>query len=76
MNVLWLKILIWCRNKFGRIVTAAGIFLSGIDVFDISPLKEPLTGLIGAKGVQVAVIGCFVLSWARHQYVASQVPKP
>jgi hypothetical protein len=73
MNVFWT----WAKAKFGRIVTAIGVLLSGIDVFDITPIKDPLTAIIGAKGVQIAVVACFVLSWARHQYVASKVaPKP
>jgi hypothetical protein len=70
-----IKLWVWCKNKFGRIITLAGVALVSVDAFDITPVKEPLTQLIGAKGVQALVIGCFALSWVRHQYVASQYAK-
>lgn len=71
----WRKFSAWFQNKFGRIITVAGAALAGVDFFDIAPIKEPLTGIIGARGVQILVVACFILSWARHQYVASKVPK-
>ena len=65
----------WSRNKFGRIVSTAGIFLSGVESLDISPIKDPLEGVIGHKGVLWVTLALFAASWARHQYVASQHPK-
>lgn len=71
MKSLWL----WLRNKFGRIVSSAGLLLSGVETLDISPIKDPLEGIIGHKGVLWITCGLFALSWARHQYVAGQHPK-
>lgn len=64
----------WTRNKFGRIVSSAGILLSGIETLDISPIKDPLEGLIGHKGVLWITCGLFAASYVRHQWVASLHP--
>lgn len=66
----------WTKNKFGRIVSSAGIFLSGVETLDISPIKDPLEGIIGHKGVLWITCGLFAASWFRHQWVANQHPKP
>ena len=63
----------WCQNKFGRIVTTAGVFLSGVEGFDISPIKDPLEGLIGHTWILRITVALFLLSWIRHQQVASKV---
>lgn len=73
MNKLWA----WFKSKFGRIITTVGFALQGVETIDITPIKDPLENVIGHIGVSVAVIACFVLSFVRHQYVASKVaPKP
>lgn len=64
---------IWFKNKLGRITTAFGFLLQGIETVDISAIKDPLEALIGHKGVQGIIIGLFVISYLRHQYVASKV---
>ena len=69
------SILVWTKAKFGRIVSAAGVFLSGVETLDISPIKDPLEGLIGHKGVLWITCALFAASWFRHQWVASQHPK-
>jgi hypothetical protein len=66
----------WARNKCGRIVSAAGILLSGVETLDISPIKDPLEGIIGHKGVLWVTCGLFAASWFRHQWVANQHPGP
>lgn len=66
----------WMKGKFGRIVSALGLLLSGVDTFDISPIKDPLEGFIGHRGVMGITVMLFLASYARHQYVASQHPKP
>ena len=66
----------WAKAKFGRIVSAAGILLSGVETLDISPIKDPLEGIIGHKGVLWITCGLFAASWLRHQWVANQHPKP
>lgn len=65
----------WAKAKFGRIVSAAGVLLSGVETLDISPIKDPLEGIIGHKGVLWITCGLFVASWFRHQWVANQHPK-
>lgn len=65
----------WIKAKFGRIVSASGVFLSGVETLDISPIKDPLEGLIGHKGVLWITCGLFAASWLRHQWVANQHPK-
>lgn len=67
--------LTWFKAKFGRIVSGAGALLSGIEGFDITSIKDPIEGLIGHIWVLRITVALFLLSWARHQYVASQVPK-
>jgi hypothetical protein len=69
-------IIAWLRAKYGRIVTTAGFLLSGIETFDITPIRDPLENLIGHVGVSVATIACFVLSFLRHQQVANRHPGP
>ena len=64
----------WIRNKFGRIVTLLGVLLQGVDTFDITPIKQPIEDLIGHRWLQVLIVGLFVLSYLRHQYVASKHP--
>lgn len=71
----------WCRDKFGRIVTTIGSLAAGIDVFDVTPLKQPLADLIGNPQLATRILAgvaliCLGLSWARHQQVASKVSKP
>lgn len=65
----------WAKAKFGRIVSAAGFLLSASESLDISPIKDPLEGIIGHKGVLWLTVALFALSWLRHQYVASLHPK-
>lgn len=71
----------WCRNKFGRIVTAIGSLAAGIDVFDVTPLKQPLSDFIGNPQLATRILAgvallCLGLSWLRHQQVANKVSKP
>lgn len=63
----------WFRNKFGRIVTAAGFLLTSVEGFDISPIKDPLEGILGHIWVLRITVALFLLSWFRHQYTASKV---
>lgn len=65
----------WFKNKFGRIVSTAGILLSGVETLNISAIKDPLEGLIGHKGVLWVTCGLFVASYVRHQLVANRHPK-
>ena len=65
----------WLRDKFGRIVTVVGALLQGIDTLDITPIKQPIEEIIGHRWLQGIIVGLFVLSYLRHQYVASQHPK-
>jgi len=67
--------LLWCRNKYGRLITGAGFLLSGVETFDITPIKDPLESIIGHVGVSVATVGFFLLSYIRHQQVANRVTK-
>lgn len=67
--------LAWCRDKYGRLITGAGFLLSGIETFDITPIKDPLESIIGHVGVSIATVGCFLLSFMRHQQVAQRVTK-
>lgn len=69
MSSLWL----WFKAKFGRIITAVGTLLSGVETFDITPIKDPIEGLTSHKFVLGLMVICFVLSYLRHQYVASKV---
>ena len=71
MNAVWQ----WCVDKFGRLVSGAGVLLSGVEGFDITGIKEPLEGLLGHAWVLRITVGLFLLSYIRHQYVASQHPK-
>lgn len=66
----------WFKAKFGRIVTGSGALLSAIEGFDITPIKDPIEGLLGHTWVLRITVALFLLSWGRHQYVASQHPKP
>lgn len=75
MNISLQKLVAWARDKYGRIITAAGFLLSGVESFDISPIRDPLESVIGHVGVSIATIGCFVLSFLRHQQVAGRVTK-
>lgn len=70
MKSLWS----WVRNKFGRLVSALGLLLSGVETLDISPIKDPLEGIIGHRGVLWVTLGLFAASYFRHQYVASLHP--
>lgn len=72
----WLqKLITWFRNKYGRIITFLGFALSGIETFDITPIRDPLESIIGHVGVSIATVACFVLSFIRHQQVAQRVTK-
>lgn len=64
----------WTKNKFGRLVSALGILLSGIETFDITPIKDPLEQLFGHRVVLGITLGLFLASYIRHQYVASLHP--
>lgn len=75
MNISLQKLVAWARNKYGRIVTALGFALSGIETFDLTPIKDPLESIIGHVGVSIATVACFVLSYIRHQQVAGRVTK-
>lgn len=66
----------WIKAKFGRIATAAGFLLQGIETVDISAIKDPLESFLGHKGVQAIVVGLFAASYVRHQYVANQHQTP
>lgn len=66
----------WFKDKLGRITTAAGIALQGIETIDISVIKDPLESFLGHKGVQGIIVGLFVVSYLRHQYVAKTVSMP
>lgn len=66
----------WFKDKLGRITTAAGIALQGIETVDISAIKDPLESFLGHKGVQGVIIGLFMVSYLRHQYVAKKVSNP
>lgn len=70
MNRVWQFLV----NKFGRLVSALGILLSGIETFDISPIKDPLEQLFGHRVVLGITLGLFLASYIRHQYVASLHP--
>lgn len=72
----WLqKLIAWARDKYGRIVTFLGFALSGVETFDITPIRDPLENIIGHVGVSIATVVCFVLSFIRHQQVAQRVTK-
>jgi hypothetical protein len=64
----------WLRNKFGRIVTVAGALLQLSDL-DISPIKPSLESILNHQWVEGIVVALFVVSHARHQWVANQHPK-
>jgi len=70
-----MKIWQWFKNKAGRIISSAGVLLSGVETFDITPIKDPLEGFIGHKGVMGLTVALFLASYIRHQYVANQHPK-
>lgn len=63
------------KDKAGRLVSGVGVLLSGIEGFDISPVKDPLEGLIGHAWVLRITLALFLGSYIRHQLVASQHPK-
>lgn len=65
----------WCRAKFGRIVSGAGVLLSSVEGFSIDPIKDPLEHLIGHTWILRITVALFLASWLRHQWVASQHPK-
>lgn len=72
------KLWAWCRDKYGRLITGAGFVLSGLETFDISPIRDPLEGMFGKHGhavVSFLTVGCFVLSFIRHQQIANRVTK-
>jgi hypothetical protein len=66
----------WIKAKFGRIVTGLGFALSAVEGFDVSMIKDPLENLIGHIWALRITAGLFLLSWARHQWVARQHPTP
>lgn len=70
MNRIWQ----WLRNKFGRIATGAGALLQLSDL-DISPIKSSLESILSHQWVEGIVVALFLLSHARHQWVANQHPK-
>jgi hypothetical protein len=64
----------WCRAKAGRIITAIGALLSGVENFDITPIKTPLEDFIGHRAVMGLIVLLFGLSWVRHQQIANRHP--
>lgn len=74
------KVWQWCKNKYGRIVTTIGTFLGMVSAFDIGPVKQPLSDLVGdhmaTKIVSGGALLCLVLSFIRHQQVANRHPAP
>jgi hypothetical protein len=66
----------WVRGTWGRIVTALGTLFASIDVFDIGPAQQPLADLIGPEKAKKVIGGaalvCLVLSFVRHQMVATK----
>jgi hypothetical protein len=69
MGKLWQFV----KDKIGRLTTAAGGLMSLADL-DISPVKPALEDLFGHRGVQAITVALFVLSYLRHQHVASLHP--
>ncbi|MDB6107825.1 MAG: hypothetical protein JWO52_7824 [Gammaproteobacteria bacterium] len=76
MNAYWIQFKTWFKAKFGRIVTSVGFLLASAEGFDVSMIKDPLENLIGHLWALRITAGLFLLSWARHQYVARKVPTP
>lgn len=70
-----MNILQWLKDKFGRIVSGVSIALSGVEGFDITSIKQPLEEVVGHAWVLRIILALAVLSYLRHQYVASQHPK-
>ena len=70
------KVVDWVRNTWGRIVTVVGAAFASIDVFDVAPAQQPLADLIGIdkakKIIGGAALICLVLSFFRHQQVATK----
>lgn len=66
---------IWIQAKFGRIVSAAGVLLSSVEGFDITPIKDPVEAIVGHVWVLRITVALFIFSYLRHQYVANQHPK-
>jgi len=69
-----MKIWQWAKDKFGRLVTAAGGLVALADL-DISPIKDNLEALISHKGVQALTAVLFIASFLRHHWVAQQTPR-
>lgn len=67
----------WVRNKLGRISTLIGGCSSFLDMIpqDISPVADHIKSLVGAKALAIISVGCFTISFMRHQYAAMQVTK-
>jgi len=68
----------WLKNKCGRVFAGTGFIWSGLETFNIDPIKQPIEELFPKYGHQI-VLGTisvlFLASWLRHQYVASKVGK-
>jgi hypothetical protein len=74
-----MKLIQWARNKAGRIITSVGILLSGVENFDVTPIKDPLEGFLGHRVVMGLIVALFVSSYIRHQQIANRhaaVPLP
>ena len=82
MKIQWLSnFKKWAGAKFGRIVTFVGALAGGVDVFDVSIVKQPLSDFLGNPQLATRILGgvalgCLILSYIRHQVVASRNPKP
>lgn len=69
-----MKLWIWVKNKFGRLVTACGGLIALADL-DVSPIKDSLETWLSHKEVQAVTAILFVASFLRHHWVAQQTPK-
>jgi len=67
-----MKIWLWLVAKFGRIITAVGATLSGVETFDITPIKDPLEQITSHRFVMGVTVLCFALSWWRHHQAAKR----
>lgn len=68
-----MKIWNWIKAKLGRLTTACGGLVALADL-DLSPVKDQLESIFTHKGVQVLTLVLFVVSYLRHQHVASLHP--
>lgn len=62
-------IIVWCKAKWGRLVTSLGGLLTVADL-DISPIKPALEEVFSHGTVQCIIIVLFVVSGLRHHKAA------